>query len=292
MMTNPLIHIYEKHYKELMVIPFVLLIVSLLILGVSYARTGEFITKGISLKGGISVTFDAPSMSTEELQAKLAGTLKGDVNVRSLGESGRPLFIVEATDTDETGIIAAIRNAGITLESGRYSTETFGSALGESFFRQTIWALIAAFVMMSIVVFITFRKIMPCVYVILAPISTFIMTFATLNLIGLRLSTAGVAAFLMVIGYSVETDILLTTRVLKHKEGTIFSRVLGATKTGLTMTLTAISATTIGWFMTESDVIAQIMLILTIALVYDIINTWLQNAGLLRLSMEKKHEQT
>ena len=68
---------------------------------------------------------------------------------------------------------------------------------------------------MGLVVFIYFRTLVPSLAVILAAFSDIVVTLAIFNLTGEKLSTAGVAAFLMLIGYSVDTDILLNTRVLK-----------------------------------------------------------------------------
>ena len=92
----------------------------------------------------------------------------------------------------------------------------------------------------------------------------------------------------MLIGYSVDTDILLTNRVLRRHGGTVLDRVLGAMQTGMTMTLTALAATSISLFVSKSDVIRQIMFILTVGLVFDMIYTWIQNAGILRWYLERK----
>ena len=94
----------------------------------------------------------------------------------------------------------------------------------------------------------------------------------------------------MLIGYSIDTDILLTTRVLKGKEGTVHDRVIGSLKTGLTMTIAAIAAVVIAYFSTQSEMLKQIMLILFLGLVADIINTWITNVSLLRWYVEKRHK--
>ena len=109
----------------------------------------------------------------------------------------------------------------------------------------------------------------------------------------MKLSTAGIAALLMLIGYSVDTDILLTTKVLKRKGegGTVFERTVGAMGTGLTMTITALSASIIGAVLIKSDTIKQIMILITIGLLFDMFYTWFQNAGILRWYMEKKDGQ-
>lgn len=117
--------------------------------------------------------------------------------------------------------------------------------------------------------------------VILAAASTVLFTLAAVNLIGMRLSTAGVAAFLMIIGYSVDTDILLSTRVLKSKEPSVYKRIWDALSTGMTMQVTTTTAVFVAFILASSEVIEQIMLIILIGMVGDIIFTWFQNAGIL-----------
>jgi len=92
----------------------------------------------------------------------------------------------------------------------------------------------------------------------------------------------------MLIGYSVDTDILLSTKVLKSKIGTVMDRIYSAMSTGLTMNITTMIAITIAMVFTTSEVIRQIMTILLIGLFVDIINTWIQNVGILRWYLEKK----
>jgi len=149
-----------------------------------------------------------------------------------------------------------------------------------------------AYIIGVVLISIYVAKSIPSIAVILAALSDIIITLAIVNLIGIKISTAGIAAFLMLIGYSVDTDILLSTRLLKRKEGSEMDRIIGALKTGLTMTLTTLVAVTVALIFTESAVIAQIMTILLIGLIIDLINTWIQNVGILRLYLEKKHKKT
>jgi len=86
---------------------------------------------------------------------------------------------------------------------------------------------------MSIVVFIIFRTPIPSIAVIFAAFTDIVLTIATANLLGMSVSTAGIVAILMLIGYSVDSDILLTTRVLKRKDERVNSRIFGAFKTGI-----------------------------------------------------------
>ena len=145
---------------------------------------------------------------------------------------------------------------------------------------------------MAIVVFIIFRTAIPSLAVILSAFADIIMTITVVDLFGMRLSLAGIIAFLMLIGYSVDTDILLTSRLLKRKEGTVNEAIYGSFKTGMTMTLTSIAAvgTSLIIIYTISDVLRQIFTVVLIGLLFDIINTWLTNASILKWYVESKNE--
>ena len=131
----------------------------------------------------------------------------------------------------------------------------------------------------------------PSIAVIFAAFADIVMTVAVVDLLGIHLSSAGIIAFLMLIGYSVDTDILLTTRLLKSNEGTVNQRIAGAFKTGMTMTLTAIAAIGVAFIAvyTFSDTLRQIFGIILLGLFFDILNTWVTNASILKWYVEAKH---
>jgi preprotein translocase subunit SecF len=291
---DTLLGFYDRYYKELMLFTIFLLLLSLGFLGWTYLKTGEFIQKGVSLKGGLTITIPVDrEWNVNDIQNQLSADLpNGDITVRGITETGTlTSIIVEAGDVEEPAIISSLEKTGLSLKKGEYTTQFMGSSLGNSFFRQTIIAVIVAFLAMSIVVLITFRNLVPSLFVILCATSDIVSTFAVVSFLGVKLSTAGVAAFLMLIGYSVDTDILLTTRVLRGKHGTVFERVRGAMGTGLAMSMTSFVAVLVGYFFTSSDTIKQIMLVLAIGLVFDILYTWIQNAGILRWYMERKEKK-
>ena len=289
---------YEAKYKFLMLFPFLLVVLALLQISVQYATTGDFVHKGISLKGGSTITIEyKPSIIPGELEVYLQQQFpRADITVRTISSAGKVVSIAVDADAQEKAEIDALLSVlkqKLALQEGSYTIEIIGSSLGESFFKQTITAVAIAFLLMGIVVFAYFKTPVPSLAVIFAAFSDITVTLAIFNLTGIKLSTAGIAAFLMLIGYSVDTDILLTSRVLKRREGTIMDKVYSSIKTGLTMTTTTLAAVLVALFLVRSDVVQQIMIILAIGLVIDMIMTWIQNVGILRLYLErKKHESS
>ncbi len=150
-------------------------------------------------------------------------------------------------------------------------------------------AIILSLLILLLSAFFYLRYSIPSFAVVLSAFADIIMTLALVNFLGWKISSAGIVAFLMLIGYSVDTDIMLTSRVIKRREGELNTRIYGAFKTGLTMTLTSLVAVVVALLITASfsDVLQQIFSILTIGLSFDILNTWLTNATLLKWYVEK-----
>lgn len=284
-----LLKIYDKHYLKLLLIPVIIFLAAVVLMGYQLATTGEFINKGVSLSGGIVLTIPVENpVGLDEVTDLLHSKFPNDeIDVRSTDEFGVQKSIIILTDNinAKDGILQALESI-IPGAVANSSSETTGAALGESFFRETMTAMIMAFVLMGIVVFVAFRTFAPSVMVIVAVIADILETVVTFNLLGMKMSGAGIAALLMLIGYSVDTDILLTTRVLKSKAGTVFSRTVSAANTGIMLTTTTLIAVSVSFILTDSVVIKEIMIIMLIGLGFDLINTWLQNTALLRYYVE------
>ena len=166
----------------------------------------------------------------------------------------------------------------------------FGYFLGKFFL--TINPIISVIIFLAfsiIIIRIYIKNSVPSFAIMLSAFSNILMMLAIVDLIGMKISTAGIVAFLMIIGYSVDTDILLTTRLLKKKENTN-TALFGAFKTGITMTITSIIAITTALIVVLpfASVLNQIFTILLIGLFLDLFNTWITNASIIKWYVETR----
>jgi len=140
-----------------------------------------------------------------------------------------------------------------------------------------------------ILFFIYIKFSVPSMAVITCAFADILMPLAVIDFIGMKISSAGIVAFLMLIGYSVDTDILLTTRVLNRKQDSVNNAIWGAFKTGSTMTLTSIVSVLIGLVVVHSfqSILNQIFTILIIGLFFDLFNTWVTNTILIKWYVER-----
>jgi preprotein translocase subunit SecF len=284
---------HDRNYKTLLIIPIILLLFSIVYMGVFYSKNHDFIKKDISLTGGTSVTL-YEKVDINDLESFLNNELI-EVNIREISDlitREQIAVIIETTADGDTTKALLEKYVGHELNEENSSFEFSEPSFTKDFYKQLIFANLMAFVLMSIVVFFLFKKFVLSFTVILCVLIDIIMTISFSNLIGLKISTGGIIAFLMLIGYSVDTDILLTNRIFKRHEGTLNEKIWGAFKTGITMTLASLFAVVAALLVVKSfsPILTQIFLIISIGLVFDIINTWITNVSIIKwyvLSKEK-----
>ncbi|MBI2971137.1 MAG: hypothetical protein HYY37_01815 [Candidatus Aenigmarchaeota archaeon] len=265
----------EKHWKQLIAVPFVLLIAASVLLVHNVVTKGSFLERDVELRGG--------KIIEAEIRGG-AGDMPGYAHVRTAAEGRRVLIEIPA-EQDENEVLGVLRSSGVLV--GEPTVRTFGPSLGEVFWKQAQIALLVAFVAMSVFVFILFRSPVPSLIVILAATTDIVVTIAVLSMLGVQLSLSVLAALLMIIGYSVDTDILLTSNLLRHG-GDTNAKIRSSMITGLTMSLTALAALSAMYLFAGSFVLSQMALVLIIGIVVDIPATWFANAGLLRWWMMKR----
>ncbi|TAJ43996.1 protein translocase subunit SecF [Methanofollis fontis] len=262
--------------KQMVAVPLIVLLLALVLLAVNWASTGMPVTPGIDFAGGTAVTIITTD-TTEEITAYFSG-----FPLESVGEGlsgGKYIKFGPMSDDQYHDLTVMVGD--------RYpeaKIDQIGEAFGATLQQQALIALLFSFVGMAIVVFIAFRSFVPSVAVVLSALSDIAITAAIMDIVGIPLTLPTTAALLMLIGYSVDSDILLTTRLLK-RQGKTEEKLAGAYRTGIIMTTTTIAAvvamflvTTIG----QVEVIAQIAAVLLIGLFVDLMNTWVLNAGILK----------
>tara|TARA_Y100000310_G_scaffold345208_1_gene462674 strand:+ start:2332 stop:3261 length:930 start_codon:yes stop_codon:yes gene_type:complete len=286
---------YDRNYKFMLIVPALLLIISIGYLISFNAEHGDVILKDVSLTGGTTVSIFDSEVNIDDLKESLRIEFE-DLRVRGISDfrtGAQKGFFVETKSGMEEIRSALEDYLGYELTQENSSIEFSGSALSVGFYQQLRLAILLAFIFMGVVVFIIFRSFVPSAAVILSAFADIVMTVAVVNYFGMNLSIAGVIAFLMLIGYSVDTDILLTSRLLKEREGSVNERMKSALKTGLTMTLTSMAAIGVALIIIYnlSETLRQIFLILVIGLGFDLVNTWFGNASILKWYVDKKERR-
>lgn len=266
--------------QQLVVIPLMLFVISLVVIAATIAATGMPVTPGIDFSGGTAVTI-ITSDSGEQIKTTFAGYPLSEISDMN---NGKFLKFGTMDDTQYRALSQLI-----SMKYPDAKIDQIGESFGKSLQSQAALAILFSFIGMAIVVFLSFRTFIPSVAVVLSALADITMTAAVMNIIGIPLSLGTTAALLMLIGYSVDSDILLTNRVLK-RQGKLNDKLMGAFHTGMIMTSTTLAAVAalfvVSWF-GSVQILLEISAVLLIGLVADIMNTWLTNVGILKWYVQK-----
>lgn len=248
----------------------------------------EIITKYIpDLREEDVATVDVGEQPPGWLEFKLSSRFNEYV---SLNYSNGVLTI-KALNLDEKELESLLkynlnRDFDVTLEKKNFNLREVGPTLGRTFREQGVKAVFLSFVLMAIVVFMAFKTFVPSVAVLQAAVCDVVLALAGMSIFNIPFDSASLGALLMLIGYSVDTDILLTIRLLREKAIDVDEGIDQAMKTGIMMTTTTVGAMTVTIFVTtfliQISTLNTIATVLIFGLIGDIFTTWWTNAGLLK----------
>ncbi len=269
---------------QLMAGPLVILILCVGFLSVNTAITGLPITPGIDFAGGTEV-----DLYTQQTQAQILETFADYPLETPLMTSSGWILKFSPMSDDQYRQLNTLLNESY---SG-YTINQFSPLFGATLQGQAAYAILFSFIGMTIVVFVAFRTLVPAAAVVLSAFADIAMTAVAMQVLGIHLSLGTTAALLMLIGYSVDSDILLTTRILKRK-GKTDEKFAGAFHTGFIMTTTTMAAVASMWvvsYLGTIQIIQDISAVLLLGLFFDMFNTWLTNAGILKWYAERRGER-
>jgi len=271
--------------RKLIIITLAFLLLSVIYLGYKQATTGYFIEKDIDLRGGNLITISFSDANYQEI-SKLRDALERKYEVSAYlttSITGIQLS-VETYSEDIENLIDEINS---TLKIKEYEISEISPKLSSEVLKEVANGIIFAFLAMALVIFILFRVPIPSFAVVISAFTDLVGALFLMNILGIKLSLITFTALLMLLGYSVDTDILLTTRVLKER-GKFDEQYRKALKTGLTMTLTSLVAlASIVFVSGYNSVFGKLASVLILGLLVDIPSTWIQNAIILDIYKEK-----
>lgn len=278
----------EADYRVLFSISLIMLLLFAGFLYMNKQRTGQWFQKGLNLRGGNQLTVSLPPQEEINIQ-ELENYLNSqgiESTIRSTASAtSREILIRLPLDVNQSQALGALQDREVDTSSHSFNRVEPG--LAQSFWNQSQLALMAAFIFMAVAVFIVYRNFVPSIAIILAAFTDIVCTLSIMQIFNIPLTLASFAGLLLVLGYSIDSDIVLTTRVLKRRQGSLTKRTFSAMKTSVTMTVTTLSALVVLYFATTAQALRNVAIVLIIALLVDLVATWFGNASILRWWSER-----
>jgi len=276
---------YDRYTnRQLAMVPLAVLAAALAVIVGWWIVTGAPAALGMDFVGGTELriqTTDSPDeiSSAFDEEVESISTVGGEDNTYLVQfQSSDSEALAEQANAELEPVPDADDGEVVSQESS--IPPTFGQE------NQTLalWGLVVAFVGMSVIAFILFRTFVPSIAIVISAFSDVMIPLAVMNLAGIPLSLGTVAALLMLIGYSVDSDILLNNHILRRR-GDFYESTRRAMNTGVTMTVTSIAAMTVMTIVATFfgiGLLSDIGLVLVVGLSADLMNTYMLNLSLLR----------
>lgn len=269
--------------RQLVAVPLAVLAVALLVLAGSFVLLGTPVPLGMDFVGGTELTVQTttpeeniPNAFNEEpesVQAVASPDAENQYVIQFTSTKQEALSDQAASNLEQDGDAAVVQQVSSTSASfGQQTQQTALMGIG------------VAFVGMSAIAFLLFRTFVPSIAIVISAFSDLVISLGFMAVVGIPLSLGTVAALLMLIGYSVDSDILLNNHVLR-RSGDFYESTRRAMETGVTMTVTSMAAMLVmgvaAWLF-GVELLSSIGIILFVGLAADLMNTYLLNLSLLR----------
>jgi preprotein translocase subunit SecF len=279
--------------KKLLPIPVVMLLISIVVIYSSW--TGGTIPMGVDLKGG-TVIIIPTSQPIEDLDGIITDRLGYEAKSRAIrdfsGDIKQQEIVINSiglSSSEERDIKELIQSefGSRSIERGEIFSETVSGFFSDLFLRESLKAVVFAFLFMAVVIFVKFRTFVPSFAVVLSAFADITETVAAMIILGIELSKGSIVALLLLIGYSVDTDIMLTSRLLKQRGRKEMDVIIkNSMYTGFTMTGTTTTAMIVLYLVSTSELLDSIATVIIIGLIFDLVNTWITNLSLLKMYVE------
>jgi preprotein translocase subunit SecF len=172
-----------------------------------------------------------------------------------------------------------------------YSYNEVTPTLGAFFLSEIKNIIIVAFILVAIAVFFIFRTPIPSFAVVFGATTDIVIALGGMGIFGIPLGIASVGGLLMLLGFSIDTDMLTAVRILKRSDATPEIRAFSTFKTGMTMTFTAIISFSVLFAVSYFAFIptySEISAVVLIGLVGDLMATWLANTPIILWYKKRK----
>ena len=204
-----------------------------------------------------------------------------------------PSQVVDRAKADFTNKVQTELVAYLGIGKDDISSVEIGASLGKEFWETSQRALIVAFVLIAAIVFILFREPVPSIAVLQAAFYDVLIALAGMSIFNIPITLPTIAGLLMILGHSVDTDILTTDRVLKRSEGTSADRAYSSMMTGVMITSTVLAVLlvlVVFSYFNQMETLFQISAVLFFGLVGDIPSSYFTNTVMIKWWADRKKQ--
>ncbi len=243
-------------------------------------KTGDWFYKDLTLAGGKSILIEYTGKINVNSIENILRKEFGNVYVREITNIYNQPIAIKIDLPYNANVTKVLEVLQKFIQIKSYSVYEFSPLLTTEL-RALLYSIILALAFISAVIFLRIRKMLPSITIILSVIYDLTNTLGLFDLLKIPVSLMTIGAFLMIIGYAIDNNIVLATYYFRDKD---LKRGL---ITGWTMWGTTVAALLAVLLFVKQYVVQQLVLALFVAEIFDFIAFTFLNTSIYILFGEK-----
>ncbi|BBL45492.1 preprotein translocase subunit SecF [Nanobdella aerobiophila] len=259
----------EKNYKKFILISIVLFLLFGSILLYNSFKNGYIINKSITISGGYITLINNNHITNTEIY-----NILNQMNISKYVLYNTPniIYIESKNQINETELVNLINSEyNIQLSPSDISIQQYSSIVGNLIFNQFAQFVIIVMMLSGFIIFLAYR-ISNVTLNIISTIAFDILGLLTvLSLTGYPIGANGFIAMLMILGFAIDNNVVLSTNIVKEKEKTFLERIKMSFRVGMAMEIIALYALIILYLIVPEPSVKEFSLVLSIGIIFDLL---------------------
>jgi len=281
----------ENNYKKFLMISMVIFVIFVGTILFNYFKYGYIINKSITISGGyVTLINNNYHITNPEIQNTL-----NQMNITDYVLYSTPniIYIESGKQINETLLINLLnQDYNISLLSTDISIQHYSSLVGNLIFNQFLFFVILAMVLTAFVIFIAFRASKITLNIISTILFDIIGLLAILSITKYPIGANGFIGMLMILGFAIDNNVVLSTNIVKEKEKPFIERVRMSFRVGMLMEVIALYTLLLLYFIVPEPSVDEFAFVLSVAIILDLLYYLIGNIPLYKYFEAKKEQES
>ena len=280
----------ENNYKKFLLISILLFAIFTGIILFNYFKYGYIINKSITISGGyVTLINNNYNLTNTEIQNILN---RMNITDYVLYSTSNIIYIASRDQINGTLLISLLNQYyNISIQPSDISIQQYSSLIGDLIFNQFLFFVILAMIFAAFVIFIAFRVSNTTLNIISTILFDIIGLLAILSITKYPIGANGFIAMLMILGFAIDNNVVLSTNMIKEKDKPFIERVKMSFRVGMLMEIIALYTLLLLYFIVPDPSVNEFAFVLSTATILDLIYYLIGNIPLYKYFEAKKEQK-
>jgi len=281
----------ENNYKKFLMISMVIFVIFVGTILFNYFKYGYIINKSITISGGyVTLINNNYHITNPEIQNTL-----NQMNITDYVLYNTPniIYIESGKQINETLLINLLnQDYNIKLLPTDISIQQYSSLVGNLIFNQFLFFVILAMILAAFIIFISFRASKITLNIISTILFDVVGLLSILSITKYPIGANGFIGMLMILGFAIDNNVVLSTNIVKEKEKPFIERVRMSFRVGMLMEVIALYTLLLLYFIVPEPSVDEFAFVLSIAIILDLLYYLIGNIPLYKYFEAKKEQES